>query len=183
MSATTNHDAGSCGHAFDPAHRDRAKAYASIHFGAYLEASDEVRDVIDAMARICADPGADPEDREAALDTLTDALHPFLASDGDFGAEFEVVKCLPADGTDAGAVEASMAQEEATFAGRLAALMEKAGVTQAQLAERAGVGQSAVSMILARDCRPQRRTILRFAKALDVRPDELWPGFEHPQAA
>jgi transcriptional regulator with XRE-family HTH domain len=53
--------------------------------------------------------------------------------------------------------------------------------TQEMLAEKAGVGQPAISNMLNRQCRPQRRTIQKFAAVLGVSPDELWPGFSAEQ--
>jgi transcriptional regulator with XRE-family HTH domain len=56
--------------------------------------------------------------------------------------------------------------------------MEAQGLSQAELAAKVGIGQPAVSMMLNRACRPQRKTVLRFAEALGVRPEELWPRFQ-----
>jgi len=44
------------------------------------------------------------------------------------------------------------------------------GLTQAALAERIGVGQPAISMMLSRKCRPQRHTIEKLAAALQMAP-------------
>ena len=156
--------------------RMTAETYANVHLRAYLEASDEVRGVIDAMARICADKDADPDDRASALDTLTEALFPQMHN-GELGVELDAVKVIPSDGTDVDAVARKKADEEATFATRLASAMEKQGISQSALAEVTGVGQSAISMMLARDCRPQRRSVEKLAKALKVAPSDLWPGF------
>ena len=71
-----------------------------------------------------------------------------------------------------------MEREEATFAERLAALLEAKDMTQERLAEAIGVGQPAVSMMLNRNCRPQRRTVEKIAKALKVSPEDVWPGFK-----
>lgn len=49
-------------------------------------------------------------------------------------------------------------------------------MTQDQLAEKIGVGQPAISMMLKRQCRPQKRTVQRLAEALGVAAEELWPG-------
>ena len=68
-----------------------------------------------------------------------------------------------------------MDRDEAVFAERLADAMQKAGVTQVELAEKVGIGQPAVSMILNRSCRPQRKTVQRFAEALGLNPRDLWP--------
>jgi DNA-binding XRE family transcriptional regulator len=74
-------------------------------------------------------------------------------------------------------LRARMEQAEAVFAATLARLMAERQLTQAQLAERIGVGQSAISMLLKRRCRPQRRTLGKLAAALEVPVEALWPGF------
>jgi predicted XRE-type DNA-binding protein len=74
-------------------------------------------------------------------------------------------------------LRAQQEQAEAAFAAVLARLMAQRQLSQAQLAERIGVGQSAISMLLKRRCRPQRRTLGKLAEALGVTVDELWPGF------
>jgi DNA-binding XRE family transcriptional regulator len=73
-------------------------------------------------------------------------------------------------------LRAQMEQAEEAFAATLARLMAERQLTQAQLAERIGVGQSAISMLLKRRCRPQRRTLGKLAEALGVPVEELWPG-------
>ncbi|MFN9292273.1 MAG: helix-turn-helix domain-containing protein, partial [Planctomyces sp.] len=72
-------------------------------------------------------------------------------------------------------VRVELDAEEATFAERLRAIMEAKNVSQEQLALLTGVGQPAISNMLKRQCRPQRRTIVRLAQALDVAESELWP--------
>jgi len=56
--------------------------------------------------------------------------------------------------------------------------MARRGMTQEALAAKLGVGQPAISNMLNRQCRPQRRTVLRLAQALGISPEELWPGFQ-----
>ena len=68
-----------------------------------------------------------------------------------------------------------MEQAEAKFAATLGRLMAERQLTQEELAERIGVGQSAISMLLKPRCR-QRRTLGKMAEALGVPVDELWPG-------
>ena len=68
-----------------------------------------------------------------------------------------------------------MDAEEATFAQRLQDTMDEQGMTQSELATAVGLGQSAIANLLARNCRPQRRTVVKLAKALNIAPDELWP--------
>ncbi len=50
--------------------------------------------------------------------------------------------------------------------------------TQNELAAKVGIGQPAVSMMLNRACRPQRKTVIRFAEVLEVAPQDLWPGIQ-----
>ena len=74
-------------------------------------------------------------------------------------------------------VMARMDNEESIFARRLRELMDARGISQMELATKVGIGQPAVSMMLNRSCRPQRKTILRFAEVLGVSPQEMWPEF------
>jgi predicted XRE-type DNA-binding protein len=67
-------------------------------------------------------------------------------------------------------------QEERLFAENLARLLAEKQLTQAELARLLGVGQSAVSMMLSRKCRPQPRTLGKLAAALGVSVEQLWPG-------
>jgi lambda repressor-like predicted transcriptional regulator len=62
------------------------------------------------------------------------------------------------------------------FADTLARLLAEKQMTQAELARRIGVGQSAISMMLSRACRPQPRTLGKLADALGVTVEKLWPG-------
>lgn len=56
-----------------------------------------------------------------------------------------------------------------TFASRLRTLREAAGLTQAELAEASGVGQSAISLIEAgKRPAPGWDTVVKLAKALKV---------------
>jgi transcriptional regulator with XRE-family HTH domain len=68
-----------------------------------------------------------------------------------------------------------MDKEEADFADRLRQLLEEKDITQQELAEKLGIGQSAISMMLGRSCRPQRKTVSRIAEALGVSSEALWP--------
>ena len=60
---------------------------------------------------------------------------------------------------------------------RVRKLMKVKGITQEDLANAAEITQPAVSNLLTRGCRPQRRTVEKFAGALGVNPSELWPEF------
>ena len=68
--------------------------------------------------------------------------------------------------------------QEAAFADRLRELMTVKCVTQQELSNRVGCSQPAISQMLNRKCRPQKKTILKLAEALQVQPQELWPDLE-----
>ncbi|MGL4464574.1 MAG: helix-turn-helix domain-containing protein [Planctomycetia bacterium] len=70
-----------------------------------------------------------------------------------------------------------------TFAARLEKIMNDRGFNQTDSAMRSNVGQPAISMMLKRECRPRKRTILRLAEALEVAPEERRPGFEPPETS
>jgi transcriptional regulator with XRE-family HTH domain len=71
-----------------------------------------------------------------------------------------------------------MNTQEATFARRLRELMEAKQISQQELADRAGCSQPAISQMLKRACRPQKKTILKLAEALNVQPHDLWPDID-----
>lgn len=122
---------------------------------AIAECSDEVRDVVLRMVSIVESPQATPADRQHALATIADALR---------------LKSNDEDG--------QAPSQQAAFADRLRELMTERRVTQQELAERIGCSQPAVSQMLNRNCRPQKKTILKLAEALNVQPQELWPDLE-----
>jgi transcriptional regulator with XRE-family HTH domain len=56
--------------------------------------------------------------------------------------------------------------------------MDDLPITQEEVAERIGVGQPAISKMLNRNRRPQKKTIMKLATALNVSPMVLGPGVE-----
>jgi len=141
---------------------------------AYLECSDGIQSAIREMLEILNEPETDDDDRESTLFTLADALFPNL-HEGKLGMDLQESEGLGAgQSREMKEVLEAMDAEEATFAERLRGTMEQRGLTQQALAERLGIGQPAVSNLLKRQCRPQRRTVSRLAKVLDVSPCELW---------
>jgi lambda repressor-like predicted transcriptional regulator len=146
-------------------------------FQAYLECSDELQAHARKLFAALSDPQTDADDRALAAMTLADVLFP-NPHEGELGSDLQECE---AQGSQYSAETREtlerMDREEATFAERLRAVMESRGMTQVELARRIGVGQSAVAMMLQRECRPQRRTVVRMAEALEVAPRELWPGF------
>lgn len=138
---------------------------------AYMECGDSVQAVIRDMAAIYNDPTADEDEKSMALATLMEAISP-PSYGGRPGLDFD-----SGDRRDPEfqAASAAMDAEELRFADRLRSVMDEKGVSQSALAEAVGIGHSAVSNILARKSRPQRRTVEKFATALGVSPLDLWP--------
>jgi hypothetical protein len=70
----------------DAANRSRdaqvAWDYAFIHAQVYLKATAPVREVIDSMSKIVANPGLTDNEREMALSTLEEALFAFGKPNG-----------------------------------------------------------------------------------------------------
>jgi lambda repressor-like predicted transcriptional regulator len=146
-------------------------------FQAYLECSDELQAHARNLFATLIDPQSDEDDRTLAAMTLADILFPNL-HEGELGSDLEECEAMDTQHSrEAREKQKRMDREEATFADRLRAAMHERGVTQMQLAEQIGVGQSAIAMMLQRQCRPQRRTVERMAEALGTTPEELWPGF------
>lgn len=144
---------------------------------AYLECSDALQEDIRALLTIVFDAATDSDDRQMSLFSLADALFPNL-HEGKLGLDLEQSEQMGSQHSEETrkAVE-EMDREEAIFSQRLAEAMHSRGFSQVRLAEASGVGQPAISNMLKRQCRPQRRTIQKFAEALSVAPEELWPGF------
>jgi lambda repressor-like predicted transcriptional regulator len=144
-------------------------------FQAYLECGPAIQQVIMDMVRIVNDPETDPDDAEMSLATIHEALFPaYSPEDGQLGVDMEEEE-RKACGEEALAIQ-NMDGQESIFAARVEALLKAHNWTQGQLAEAIGVGQPAVSLLLTRKSRPQRRTVEKVAKALGVSPSELWPG-------
>lgn len=146
---------------------------------AFLECVDEVQETIRDMMTIANDPASDDDERAMAIVTIHEALFPEYTPDGVLGSDLAADDIQPRIAPpEVAALLDEMDSEEAGFADRVRTFMGQKQLTQAMLAERAGVTQSAVSALLSRGCRPQRATIVKLAEALGVRPEELWPGFD-----
>jgi len=151
---------------------------ASKFLRAYIECSDEIQAGIRDMLLILSDPNTDEDDRDMTLMTLADALFP-NPHDGKLGMDLEESEKLGAGFSDEMRTTLEeMDRQEVAFADRLRKVMENQGITQEELAVKINVGQPAISNMLNRQCRPQRRTVLRLAQSLGIAPEELWPGFQ-----
>lgn len=143
---------------------------------AYLECSEECQAIIREMAAIINAHDADDDEKAMAAATMADALFPFRL-DEHLGGDLETLERLGFRRTPQ--VKAAMVEldrEETFFVDRVKAVMAERNITQVELAERLGKQQSAVSMLLSRKCRPQRRTVESIAAALGVTFADLWPS-------
>jgi len=148
-------------------------------FGALAECNAAVQQVVVRILEVVKNPSTLPTERHRALMTIADALFPHSDDNGDYGLD------LPTSEAAAAAEHPSLAREvmtmdaqEATFAQRLRGLMDSRRVSQLELADRVGCSQPAISQMLNRNCRPQKKTILKLAEALNVHASELWPDIE-----
>jgi len=144
---------------------------------ALARCSEPLQREVVRLLKLLDDPATDQDDRELTLRTLQEILTPDESMPAWSDVETVGAHGFVDDDDEARAIEAELDAEEAAFSERLRAALDEKGLTQADLAERAGVGQPAISLMLARQCRPQRRTVIKFAKALGVAPESLWPGF------
>jgi DNA-binding Xre family transcriptional regulator len=157
----------------DPVTMEELKAFAKL-LQAYLNCDEEDRQGITSMTSIATDPDATDDEIEAALETLREGLFPTEPVDLGIDRELE---------PDEESIWKQMDFEEETFASRLDRCMKTKRMSQVELAAAIGVGQPAISMMLSRNCRPQHRTVEKIARALDVPPNDLWPGFGSPDNA
>jgi transcriptional regulator with XRE-family HTH domain len=126
---------------------------------ALIECSDNVQQAVTEMISIIDDPTSTPDAKQHAATEIRRVLNAPHAND---------------NGLD----QRKLHLQQAQFADALHRLLTDKGLTQAELAARAGCSQPAISQMLSRQCRPQRRTIVKLAAALGVHPRELWPDLE-----
>lgn len=145
---------------------------------ALAECSDAVQEVVIRLLGVVKSPRTTAVERQRALMTIADALFPNSES-GEYGLD------LIASEANAAAENVPLAREvrkmdtqEATFADRVREVMETRRISQQELASRAGCSQPAISQMLNRTCRPQKKTIVKLAEALNVQASDLWPDIE-----
>ncbi|KLU02290.1 hypothetical protein RISK_005356 [Rhodopirellula islandica] len=149
----------------------------------YMECSDEVQSVVRSMFAVIESEDTTDDDRHRAFATIADALH--LNPQEGHGLDFRKSQTEiatkhpdPAWRPIIADRQKQMDSQEATFADRVKTLLQQKNITQEELAERIDCTQSAVSKMLSRKSRPQRKTILKMATALNVEPTALWPDLE-----
>jgi transcriptional regulator with XRE-family HTH domain len=163
--------------ALPPAERKRFMARLA-------ECSDAVQQVVIKLLDVIKNPDTTPAERQRTLSTIADAL--FInpdETDGGYGQD------LAASEPNAAAKVPRLAREvekmnthEATFAQRLRELMEAKRISQQELADRVHCSQPAISQMLNRACRPQKKTILKLAEVLNVQARDLWPDIDVAEA-
>lgn len=144
---------------------------------ALMECSSELQEQVLLLLKdvVCADD-VDPDDKEMAMFTIADILFP-NPHKGLHGMDMQESEEEAAQqDTELSEIVRRMDAQETTFAQRLQVAMDEQGMTQVELACAVGLGQSAIANLIARNCRPQRRTVLKLAKALSVSTDVLWPN-------
>jgi transcriptional regulator with XRE-family HTH domain len=148
--------------------------------GTLIECSDNVQQVVVSMSKVVKDQRSTPSERKRALLTIADALslNP-CEEDRQYGQDLAASEPYAAVRSEPLAREVrKMNAQEETFAERLRERMTAKQISQQELAARVGCSQPAISQMLHRRCRPQKRTILRLAEALNVQPRELWPDID-----
>jgi lambda repressor-like predicted transcriptional regulator len=142
---------------------------------AYLEKSPIVQAVIRDLLNILKEGKTTPQERDWAEAALQDALFRHQTRQrGQAGRVVSAEERLQMPGLRE--AHQRMEEEETEFAANLARLLKEKEISQAELAKRVGVGRSAISMMLSRQCRPQKRTVEKIAHALGVELRDLWPG-------
>lgn len=149
---------------------------------ALAECDEQLRAEAIELFKHLASGELDEEQRFATVALLAEILFPNGDSKGVPGVDLVEDEAVASSiDPETKEILARMDEEESFFADRLRELMDAKGLTQAELAAKVGIGQPAISMMLNRACRPQRKTVLRFAEALGVLPEQLWPqpGRDH----
>jgi len=138
----------------------------------------KVRQTVLSMLTVIENSESTFQDRQRACSTIRDAFEKSDDPDS-YGvnlARSEVNAAARHASVDNMANE--LDSQEAAFAEKLRELMKARAITQSELASRIGCTQPAISQMLTRECRPQRKTILGLANALNVDPCELWPDLD-----
>ena len=135
---------------------------------AYDECSDEIQAVVRDMIDVYNAADSTEEERNGALYTIVEAVFPGLANEVCDACE-QIRKS-----TESQEYNSKLQSQEEAFADTVRRIMKEKRITQSQLAESIGIGQSAISNLLGRNCRPQKRTIENIASALGVEVSDIW---------
>jgi len=130
------------------------------------------------MLAVIENSNSTSQERQRACSTIRDA---FESHDDPYGYGVNLGKSevnAAARYASVDYVANELDSQEAAFAEKLRELMKTRAMTQSELASRVGCTQPAISQMLKRECRPQRKTIVGLANALNVDPRELWPDLD-----
>ncbi len=143
------------------------------------ECGEQLRTDAERLMAIVDDPKSLPGARGRAWNTLLDQFHLLPDDEGRYGMDLARSEAGAAERFPTLAREVEqMDSQEALFSDRLRQIMKDKNITQQQLAERIECSQPAISQMLNRKCRPQRKTLDKIASALSVDVLELWPDLE-----
>jgi transcriptional regulator with XRE-family HTH domain len=146
---------------------------------ALQECGEQLRTDAERLMAIVDDPMSLPGQRGRAWNTLLDQFHLLPDDEGRYGMDLARSEAGAAERFPMLAREVEqMDSQEALFSDRLRQIMKDKNITQQQLAERIECSQPAISQMLNRKCRPQRKTLDKIASALSVDVLELWPDLE-----
>jgi DNA-binding phage protein len=149
---------------------------------ALQECDEELRDEAVCLFKQLRSNDLDDHSRIATTALLAEILFPNADHNGLPGLDLveaeQIAPTVLPESKGKAAKEAmdEMDRQESFFAERLDRFLAEKGMTQSDLAEKIGVGQPAISMMLSRNCRPQKKTLHRIASALGVGLEDLWPN-------
>jgi DNA-binding XRE family transcriptional regulator len=154
----------------------KARSFAEL-MGVYLQSSPKLREAIIDMVELAQDEATGPADRDRAYATIASALLASTNAEAWAAGVRESREPLSAE------KKAALDSQQAVFGERLREQRMARRLTQAELAERVGVGQSAISTMEDGKCCPQGTTLAKLAAALGVEKNDLWPAARPARAA
>ena len=145
---------------------------------AIAECNERIQSIVFSQIAVVDASDSTDLEKQRAYSTIRSALElqPFQETLG-FDIEQHEANTAARD-QDAAQIADRLDSQESGFYERLENILRRKRLPQTELAKRLGMTQPAVSQMLSRKCRPQRETIVRFAKALEVDPRELWPDLD-----
>ena len=136
--------------------QDQSIKLVSPFVCALMECDDELRTVAIELFEQLASGDLDKHEEQSTCALLAEILFPNADAAGRPGLDLVEAEAIATEEhPDAGPILVDMDRQERTFAERLKSVMDDKGMTQALLAEKVGIGQPAISMMLNRTCRPQ----------------------------
>lgn len=137
----------------------------------------QVRQTVLGVLGIFENPDSTPEDARRACTAIRDVFE--LYREPSFGMNDEERELgAPTTRSARDWIGGKGDSQESAFWDKVLQTMKSKAITQVQLAARLSISQPAISQLLNRRCRPQRSTIMSFARALEVDPRELWPDLD-----